>query len=381
MEYDFEKYYSSSHFEPEVHYWDLPDTTIVGFEKLPKGVLPRGKNISIKKLKHQVGNDTKIEHLIDFISSRNGAKMKIKFPIRLNNIYYARLYALMKSEGSFRTEFSVNVPELFFHKIFSDSLILILGNDVKNFLRKDKNKGVLRTRANDLIRHLIPFPEIIPDFILDNKEFCREYLKIAFEAEGSPILSGNKRYISLKRNYNVSHIFGNKVTGKFGERIYIRKLSENFPKELDEVIKNPDPLILGEHLILKKHFGINNKIAPECIRINQTEVRRGFISVRTDLFIYADNVKKFINEIDFISRQKRGKTHKMLKFKSQRERYFSLELMKRISKDGIFTNKDFISEMKKLGYTNPCTYIWKYKKKGLIKKLSEGNYSVIYQQS
>lgn len=205
-------------------------------------------------------------------------------------------------------------------------------------------------------------------------------MKIAFEAEGSPILSGSKRYISLKRNFNVTHIFENKVTGKFGERIYIRKLSEKFPKELEEVIKNPDPLILGEHLILKKHFEINNKLVPECIRINETEARRGFISLRTDLFIYADNVKKFIKEIDFISKEKRQKTHSMLKFRSRREQYSSLELMKGISKDGIFTTRDFVLEMKKLGYKSPRSYICKYWKKGIIKKMSRGNYQIICPQ-
>ena len=158
-------------------------------------------------------------------------------------------------------------------------------------------------------------------------------------------------------------------------------MSEECPAQLEEVIKNPDPLILGEHLILKKHFGVNNKIAPECVRINETQTRRGFLSLRNDLFIYADNINQFIKEIDFISRQKKHKTKMMLKFNARRERYFIFEVMKSISKDGVFTRKDFIAETERLGYKTAWSNLWKYEKKGKIRRISKGKYAITYQQA
>ena len=179
MEYNFDEYYRKSFTKQEIHYWDLPDTMIVGFIELPPNVLPKGKNISIRKLKQQVGNNKRAERKIKFLFvKRKNLRIKIKFPIKLNNIYYVRLYALMKSEGSFKSEFALHVPELFFHKVFYKSLQELLGNEIKYFIQTKKNKGILRTRANRIVRNLIPLNEYNRHYTVYLSYFILLYSKL-----------------------------------------------------------------------------------------------------------------------------------------------------------------------------------------------------------
>ena len=144
------------------------------------------------------------------------------------------------------------------------------------------------------------------------------------------------------------------------------------------LIKDKPPItLLGEHIILKKHFGINNTIRLEAIRHNKTSNGKGKITARWVLLIYADDINKFIDNIGFISEKKKNVCKEMLKVKKRRPQFFSLEIIKKIQKNKLFYLKDFVREMRKIGYSCPICYISRYCKKGLIEKINRGCYKII----
>ena len=171
---------------------------------------------------------------------------------------------------------------------------------------KKREKGFLRSTAPALIRYLVPTPDYIPQVILRNKEYCRKYLQVAFEAEGSPIFVGSKRYISLKRNVDITPITKNKLNYPKEKRVYEKQLKSEFPKIYQKICKFPPKLLLGEHLILNKYFNINSIIKLESIRINKTSSGFGEITARWALYIYADSVNRFIFMLLIIMAYKLG---------------------------------------------------------------------------
>ena len=144
-----------------------------------------------------------------------------------------------------------------------------------------------------------------------------------------------------------------------------------------KIEKYPPKTLLGESILLKKHFNINNTITLEAIKKNKTSLRAGKITARWVLLIYAENVEKFIHKINFISDNKKKKCEEMLKIKTNLSQYSSLKLMKEIAKGNVFLSRDFTNAMKKKGYVSPFKYIWDYKRKGLIEKVSRGRYKII----
>lgn len=379
MEYDFEKYYRDAPSIKEINYWDLPKNNFIKLNSIPKGVKMRGQTITPKRLVEQIKKDPLVNKQVDSIQFlRNSRKLSLNLPLSLDDINFVNLHSLMVSEGSCNSEFRLHVPEKFFHDIFVKSLSNLLGNELKKLIIQKKNKNILRSTAPAIIRNILPINEHIPKIILKNKEYCRKYLQISFEAEGSPILVGSKRYISLKRNTSVDKIIKTKLSYPEERRIYIKKFVEDYPSLINLVKSNPSKALLGEHLILKKYFDIDSSIKPECIRINKTNYRcGGKIAVRWALYIYANSINKFIKEIDFISKDKKAKTREMLKIKGNNKQYFSLDILKKIAKENIVKRSDFVREMKKLGYISPQAYLWRYVKKGILKKTERGKYKLL----
>ncbi len=304
-------------------------------------------------------------------------KLDIKMPIFLDNMNFVNLYSLMVSEGSYRTEFRLHVPERIFHDIFSKSLEGLFGEGMKRHISRKMDKGVMRSNAPRAVRYFIPITNHIPKIILKNKEYCRKYLQIAFEAEGSPIFSGTKRYISLKRNVDVTKVVKNNIKYSEGKRIYFGQLKDDYPELASTIKKIPSPTLMGEHLILKHHFNIASTLKPELIRINKTAHRCGKISVRWSLYIYADSVNRFIKEIGFLTKRKKDIAIRMSKIAGYRGQYFALGLMRELQKDGILKTSDFVSEMKSYSYKSPRAYIWRYMKRGLLKRIGRGEYRLL----
>ncbi len=220
------------------------------------------------------------------------------------------------------------MPESLCHSFFTSIIF--------NFLQ---NIGQSRTRVSSVVRYLLPIPEHIPKFILEDKEFSRMYLRIAFEAEGSPVLVKTKRYIRLVRSTNISKILSS-FEMQVGEKIPFGAFRAKYPNIASKVLENPPQTLLGEHLILLHHFGIFNKIVPEVIRRNKTSFRRGEFSAKWALHIYAEDIGRFAHEIEFLTERKRSKMKKMM------------------------------------GYTSPRAYLWRYKKKGFIEQLKDGHYKI-----
>jgi len=67
----------------------------------------------------------------------------------------------------------------------------------------------------------------------------------------------------------------------------------------------------------------------------------------------------------------------MRKIKGYKSQYSSLKLMKELSQKNILNSFDFVKEMKKLGYVSPRTYLFRYLKKGILKKVNRGRYLII----
>jgi hypothetical protein len=374
----FSEYLKKSPIIKEINYWNLPPTICVELLPLLSIIKLRGRSITIKRLCALVGRNLNINGKISSILFyRNSRKLPIKFPFSLDNIDFVELYSLMLSEGSKNTEFRLHVPEEFFHEIFVRDLKNLFGEEIKKYIIQKKEKGILRSTAPTVIRYLIPICEHIPKLVLKNKKYCKRYLQIAFEAEGSPIFIGFKRYISLKRNVDITDIVKNKLDYPEEERIYIGRLRKDFPEVVNKVMKNPPITLLGEHLMLKEHFNIKSIMKPEAIRVNKTSSGFGKITARWALYIYADSVNRFINEINFISMKKKGITEKMIKIKGYKSQYSTLEIIKAVSKNKIFKISDFVKQMKKIGYVSPMTYICRYEKKGLLERIERGKYRLL----
>jgi hypothetical protein len=109
----FNEYKENSPAHTSVNWWDLSKGTKIGFKNLPKTVRLRGNTTTIGRLlsildkEEHISKD--ISYLISDIFGQN--KLKINFPIELNNEAYVKLFALMASEGSTNSEFTLHVPE------------------------------------------------------------------------------------------------------------------------------------------------------------------------------------------------------------------------------------------------------------------------------
>ena len=333
----------------------------------------------VSRLLSTFGEDREIGQCIRYIitGTRPLRKLRIKFPIFLNNTDYVRLYSLMASEGSNNTEFNLHVPEKEFHTLFRDSITALFGRDFGKAITVKKSKGFLRSRAPRILRYLVPVPLHIPKLIVEDKEFSREYLKIAFEAEGSPIISGkSKRYIKLTRNVDVSIMLSGKIDYPAEKRIYFGQLKRDYPFLANEIIAKPPSILLGEYLLLKHHFNITSKMVPEAIRINKTGLRFGKITARWVLTIYANNIDKFIQEIGFITKRKQSITKKMLEIPSRHPKFFAFSIMQRVQRGNIFCTKEFINEMKKEGYVDPKAFLSEYLNFGLLERIERGKYKI-----
>ncbi|MBU1245837.1 MAG: hypothetical protein KKH88_00390 [Nanoarchaeota archaeon] len=374
----FQEYRKKALTINKINYWDLPINTRITLSQSIKEAKLNGKSITLKRLNNLVKKNSKINNKISSILFfRDSRELSLNLPLSLNNLNFVELYSLMVSEGSYKTEFRLHVPEPFFHDIFAKSLKNLFNKKIEKHIRVKENKGVLRSTAPTIIRHLIPIPKHIPKIILDNKKYCKRYLQIAFEAEGSPIFVGSKRYLSLKRNVDVTPILKNKINYPKEKRIYFGQLKKDYPKLAKKINNMAPKTLVGERLILKKYFNIESILKPEAIRINKTSYRVGEISARWALYIYADSVNRFINEIDFIGKRKKSITKKMSKIKGYKSQYSTLKMMKKMAKNGIFKVSDFVKEMKKEGYISPRTYLWRYEKKGRIKRINRGIYKII----
>ncbi|KPV63049.1 MAG: hypothetical protein AOA65_1519 [Candidatus Bathyarchaeota archaeon BA1] len=113
----------------------------------------------------------------------------------------------------------------------------------------------------------------------------------------------------------------------------------------------------------------------ECLRINDTD-RLGKITAKWALVIYADFLDRFMDEINFITEKKRRITQEMKKVKGRRSKFFSLTVIDKIEKNNIFMTKDFVIEMRKLGYHSPECYLTRYLKAGIIKRINHGLYKL-----
>jgi len=131
--HELDKYLKNSPNILEVNWFDLPLTTYL----LLKG---SDRLITIKKLIENYGKDKKLNEKIQGIkTSVKYGILNVSFPINLNQKSYTKLYALMISEGSIRTEFSLNVPEKEFHEIFEENLKKLISKEIT--IKKDFNKN------------------------------------------------------------------------------------------------------------------------------------------------------------------------------------------------------------------------------------------------
>jgi hypothetical protein len=162
---NIDKYIENSPNSDNILWSNLPDLIQLKLTTFPKKLKKLGEFISIRRLKQSRIHDD-ITPLITNIRGISGHKQfSIRFPVRLNNIHYVRLYALMVSEGYYKSEFTVHVPELFFHKMFKNSIKELISEDASKLITKDYNKGFLRSRVPAILRHLIPIPRYIPRLI------------------------------------------------------------------------------------------------------------------------------------------------------------------------------------------------------------------------
>ena len=335
--------------------------------------------ITVKRLILLYGKNKKLNNQIIGIKPGNNKPIfDISFPLRFKSIEYIRLYALMLSEGSFKTEFSLNVPEEEFHFLFRNTLKKLISENIS--ISIDFNHHVKRSRGPSIFRCIFPFHDHLPKILFKNKQFAKEYLRIAFEAEGSPIIhvQTHKRYIKLSRNYDVSHLFPSIDVLVEGKRIYLHELKKKFSNILKKILSLPHITLLGEQILLKYFFDIDSILKLESIRLNKVDNRCGKISAKWVLYIYANNINKFINLVGFISNQKRNICNEMLKIPARRPQYFALEIMKVVSKKDVFKTVDFEHQMKKLGYVTPNKFLWDYSKnRRIIKKVSKESYKIL----
>src|SRR3989344_293555 len=383
-DYLIDEYIKNAPNKKLVHYWELPDGLCVKLRKPIKDVPFRGStnSITIGKINRKFGYDSKIEkEIISLITWRNKKhEIKVKFPLSLINKEYIELYSLMLSEGSYKSESKLQVPEEEFHQIFINNLKKLFGNEI--LITQLISNGVKISNAPEKISYLLPITTHIPKFILENKEFAKLYLRIAFEAEANfryKVLKTGiiQRRIKLSRNIGIDNIVKKHLPYEKGKRIYFGELKKQFPDLSKKILLNPCPIILGEAILLKKHFGINVSLCPEYLRINYTSYRRGKISVKWTMCIYSTNIETFVKEIGFITERKRLIGQQMFNIKKpHKSNYFALEIMKKVAKNNIFNSKDYTIEMLKLGYKFPRVFIAKYRKKNLIKKIVYCKYEI-----
>lgn len=363
-----------------INWFDLPPNTQFMLKSFPKGIKQLGRSnfVSLRRLKQYYGKETKLnQQIIGIKRTMIGSKfLRILFPINLNNRDYVQLYSLMNSEGYHKSEFSIQVPEDYFHTLFKRTIRDLISTDfskhiITRYYRTPKSFAPAKTRQ------LVPVPKHLPLLILNNREFSRDYLKIAFDAEGSAILNKkrHKRYIKLSRYTDISKYVKEKLP--LQKRVYINTIKKEYKSLFEKIKHQPPPTLFGEYILLKKHFKINSLLKLEAIKRNSTAFRAGGITARWVLYIYAENINRFIREINFISKIKRNKCKEMLRMKTNKSQYSALRKMKKISKNSIFMAEEFISNMKKEGYTTPSKFIWDYNRKGLIKKIGFRKYKIL----
>tara|TARA_Y100000310_G_C20653496_1_gene800732 strand:+ start:334 stop:1491 length:1158 start_codon:yes stop_codon:yes gene_type:complete len=377
---NIKEYITNSQKFEKVDWWNLPKNAKLRLLHHPNEIKKLGNFTTVRRLKLCKKKDEITKYIIGIKKYMTGNKdFKISFPINLKLKEYAQFYALMVSEGSYNTEFSLNVPEEFFHILFREDIRKLISNECSCLIKQDYNKGFLRSRAPAILRKIIPIPDHIPYIIINNKEFAREYLKVAFEAEGSPIFNKkqHKRYIKLSRYNNISPFVKDEIL-LLNKRIYLGSLKKEYPKLFEKIKNNPPKILEGEQILLKYHFGIESKLSLEAIRHNQTDFRAGKITARWILFIYANNIDKFIQQIGFISKEKIEKIEQMKNIKGHNPQYFALRIIGRITdKDNYFYRKEFIKEMKRLNYKSPSCYLWRYLKSELIRRMKKGYYKLL----
>lgn len=375
------EYIKSSPKFDRLNWWNLPDTVKLRLTKFPKDIKKLGNFVTIRRLREIKKKKSITKNISHIKKEMTGDKcFRVSFPIFLNNKDYAKLYALMISEGYYKPEFTLHVPEKEFHTLFKKCIENLISKEAVNFVKNSYEKGLLRLRAPAIIRHLIPLPSQIPFVIMNNKNLAREYLRVAFEAEGSPILNKKqyKRYIKLSRYTDITPFVSKKEKILSTRRLYLGLLKKKYYKLLEKIKNKPPKILLGEQILLKHHFDINSKLQLEAIRKNNTSFKCGKITARWVLSIYANNIDKFIKEIGFISKRKSQKLKEMKKIKGNNPRYFALDITKKISDKKYFYRKKFIEEMKKLGYKSPSCYLWRYCKNGLIKRVRPGYYKILF---
>ncbi|OVE74662.1 hypothetical protein BVX95_01660 [archaeon D22] len=371
------KYIKSASKIDVINWWDISENIKLKLRTYPKEIKKLGDLITVRRLK-SISDKGSMNKNICGIKKELGKNtiLKLQFPIQLKNMDYVRLYALMTSEGSYNTEFSLNVPEQEFHDIFKESISKLISTSAAEMIKYDYNKGFLRSRAPAILNRLIPFPEMIPNSIMTNKEFAREYLRIAFEAEGSPIYdAGSKRYIKLSRYCDITDYVSTNLP--IQKRIFVGTLERDYKNLLNKIRDKPPLLLLGEHILLQRHFNIDSNIKLEAIRHNKTGYRAGKISARWVLTIYANNIDKYIEKIGFLSAKKNYILTQMKKIRSNNPQYSTIDVIKSIMNSKyIFKRKKFVSKMHKLGYKSPSAFLWRYEKKGLIRRLDKGIYEL-----
>ena len=277
----------------------------------------------------------------------------------------------MLSEGDYRNAFRLQVPEKELHQIFFDSIKnLFLRNDFSKIYSINEN-GIPRSTASSILRYLIPIPRIIPKFILDNKEFAKNYLRIAFESEGSVLSKG---IVQLSRSTELPNDL--KFKGEIGERIFIGSIRRDYPSLYFKLVSYLPMTLVGEYLMLKHHFGIQSKIIPESVRINKTTARRGKYSAKWKLLITSTNKNRFVKEIGFVSRVKTDKAVKVLGIPTRNKKFFAFGVMKEISRKGIFTRENLVKKLKDT-YKYPQSFIQNYERIGIIKRVGKGKYKIV----
>jgi hypothetical protein len=129
--------------------------------------------------------------------------------------------------------------------------------------------------------------------------------------------------------------------------------------------------------MLIHHFDILNRIAPESIGRNKTTFRRGEFSAKWALQLYSEDLEKFAREIGFLSRNKNLRMTRMLKVHGRKRKLSSFNnVISHLQKDGIFCARDFVSEMKAMGYKSPRAYLSRYRQIGLIERIERGVYRI-----
>jgi len=374
-------YIDNSPNQTIIHYWDLPNGIRVKLTNPPKELTVRGETFTIGKIKRVFGNSAEIEDkIISIVNWRNHKhEFSVKFPIHLTNEKYVLLYSLMLSEGSSHDEFRIHVPEEEFHAIFQDNLNSFFEHISIN---QSIAKNIKVSKAPECIRHLIPIPRYIPRFILEEKEFARIYLRVAFEAEGHFRYKHLKneavnRRIKLSRNTGIDSLIAQPLSYNIGERIPFSQIEKDNTNLAKSILNNPCPIILGEAILLKKHFDIDVSLFPEYIRINKTSFRRGKTSVKWTMYLHSINIDRFVNDIGAITERKKQLCELMGKVTLRRPNYNALKIMKQSAKNGIFSSREYSSEMLKVGYKFPEVFLSKYKKKNLIRKVDSQHYLLL----